>query len=289
MLYTAQACDVCGCQVSTQGIGLLPQFSGHFAGIQYLQSRTRSDYPSLFGKANETGRQDYTTLQLWGRYQLSKRIQLFGFVPYAYNSVSGTQGNHKTQGIGDITLMVNYSVLRSRQGRDQLLLLGAGLKAPTGSYSGITDADRAGIPNIQTGTGAWDIAGNVNYTLRGQRIGYNADLSATLTTANPYQYKFGNRVSFTATGFYQLQTGNWSLLPQTGCRIEYALHNYDNYEQKWLNEQTGGLMCFAHAGMQARYRTTGVRIVAYAPVYQHFAAGHVRSAIRSEASFFILF
>jgi hypothetical protein len=285
---TAAACDVCGGGGSIQGLGLLPQFSGHFAGLQLLHSATSSRHPSLFeGKPDEESSQRYTTVQAWGRYQLSKKIQLVGFLPYVSNQnrnpVLSTQS-----GIGDAVLMANIAIPLDRKTdtKNKLLLVGAGVKLPSGKYNGTTtDAS----PSLQTGSGSWDFTGNLNYTRRYSRWGYNADLSYLLTTANREQYKFGNRLGTAGFVFYQANVRSFRIMPQAGLRAEYALHDYDHYGKKWLNEQSGGTVAFASAGVQVYFKKIGLRSLVYLPFYQHLSAGYVHQAARTEAGIFILF
>ncbi|HTN17599.1 MAG TPA: hypothetical protein VL092_07965 [Chitinophagaceae bacterium] len=284
----AAACDVCGGGGSIQGLGLLPQFSGHFAGLQWLHSATSSRHPSLFsGKPDEESGQQYTSVQAWGRYQLNKHIQLVGILPYISNQnrdpLLSTQS-----GIGDAVLLANVSIpLDGKAGtRNKLLLIGAGVKLPTGHYK---SAGTEGIPSLQTGTGSWDFTGNLNYTRRHGRWGYNADLSYLFTTANRERYKFGNRLSASGLAFYQLNVRSLRILPQAGLRAEYSLHDYDDYGKKWLNEQSGGTVAFASAGVQIYFRKIGLRTLVSLPFYQHLSAGYVHTTARMEAGIFILF
>lgn len=288
---TVLACDVCGCAVSNQTLGLLPQFSKHFIGIQYQYSSSESSHPSLFeGKPNEQSFQTYRTAQIWGRYQLGKRVQFFGFLPYINNVNKEATQVTNSDGIGDATIMANVSVPLPKNERwTRLLLAGVGIKMPTGQYTGITNAERNGLPNVQTGTGSWDLPVNINYTQKVQKWGYNVDLTYILTTANQEQYKFGNRLNSAIVGFYWFEKKSFKIVPQAGIRAEYSLHDYDNYNKKWLNEKTGGTMLFSSFSTQVFYKKVGVKGSIHVPVYQNFASGYVTSKPRIEGGLFILF
>lgn len=287
----AWACDVCGCAVSNQTLGLLPQFSTHFVGLQYQYASSESKHPSLFkGKADEQSFQTYRTAQIWGRYQVSKKIQLFGFLPYINNTNRETAQTTRSEGIGDATLMANLSIsLKENKKWKRLLLAGAGIKLPTGTYTGMANAERNGVPNVQTGSGSWDVPINVNYTQKATRWGFNADLSYLLTTANKEQYKFGNRMNCAVSGFYWIEKKSVKIVPQAGIRAEYALHDYDNFAKKWLNEKTGGTLLFSTFSTQVFYKKLGIKAAVQLPVYQQFAAGYVHSRSRVEGGIFILF
>jgi hypothetical protein len=284
------ACDVCGCSSVSQSLGLLPQFSGHFAGIQYLYMSAVSNHPALLsGEPVEHSAQYFNTMQIWGRYQLGRRLQLYAFVPYVYNRYKDGSSRN-TAGIGDISVALNTVLLQSEQhGRKQLLLAGGGIKIPAGSYSGSNAADRSVLPNMQTGTGSTDILLNGNYTFIKRRGGLNFDAAAVLTTANGNGYKFGNRFALTALGFYQLDYKHFRLAPQAGFRQEYTLHDYDNYHRKWLNEQSGGYIGYLSGGMQAYYSKWGLKLMLHVPILQYYASGIVQVRPRVEGGIFFLF
>jgi hypothetical protein len=283
----AAACDVCGCSSGNQGLGLLPQFSGHFVGIQYTYGSSLSDHPALFENGQtEHSAQYYNTLQLWGRYQLGKRVQLFAFVPYVSNT-NNEGSSMRTTGFGDASVLANISLLQRANGR-QLLLAGAGVKLPTGAYHGITDADRQGLPNMQTGTGSYDFLVNANYTWRQRSLGFNADASYTFTTVNKARFKYGNKLNSSALAFYWIERGKFRLVPQAGFRFEYTLHDYDNYDRKWLNEQSGGYMGFVSAGAQAYVGKLGFKAMLHVPVLQDYATGYVTAGPRFESGLFFL-
>jgi hypothetical protein len=290
--YTSdvQACDVCGSSISNQSLGLLPQFSKHFVGLQYMYASSESSHPSLFAdKPNEESNQKYINAQVWGRYQISKRLQGFGFLPYIGNVTKDATQVNRANGIGDASLMLNYAIpLPEKANSKQILLGGIGLKMPTGQYSS-SNAERNTLPNSQAGSGSWDFLGNINYTQKGKKWGYNLDASYVLTTANKWGYKYGNRLNTTVQTFYWVEQKQFKVVPQIGLRIEHALHDYDNYSKKWLNEKTGGVMSFSTVGTQVLYKKVGIKAILSIPIYQQYAAGYVRTNTRFESGVFLLF
>lgn len=290
-LPVARACDVCGCAASNQYLGLLPQFQRNFIGFQQQYSEYTSTHPSAYmGRPWEQGADYYNTFQLWGRYNINRHYQVFVFVPYHYNVHNEDSAHATGNGIGDITLLVNRQLLNKQKGHwQQTLQAGAGIKLPTGKYTGITQLDKEGLPNMQPGTGSWDFVVNGNYTVRRKMIGANADASYTLTTANKYSYKYGNRLNTGILAFYNVSAGKINLLPQAGVRYEYTLHDYDNYSHKWLNDQSGGYMCFATAGVQAYYRQVGMRVLYQLPLAQYYSTGYLTAHHKLETGVFFLF
>jgi hypothetical protein len=289
--YTPQAlaCDACGCTISTQSLGLLPQFSTHFIGLQYLYAQSSSNHPSMISsQSNDQTTQQLSNVQIWGRYQVSKKNQLFVFAPYIHSVNQSSSNVNALSGIGDVTLMVNRSFpVLKRKPNQHLLLLGIGLKMPIGKYN--PTAMNNELPNTQLGTGSWDGLLSMNYTHRASRFGYNVDMTYVLTSANAYQYKYGDRFNTALLGFSWFEHKQWKFVPQIGARVEYALHDYDNYAKKWLNKSTGGVMNFATVGSQIYYKKVGCKLMLHLPLYQQYAAGAVQSYARFESGIFILF
>ncbi|RYE23399.1 MAG: hypothetical protein EOP51_10660 [Sphingobacteriales bacterium] len=286
------ACDVCGCGAASQGLGMLPQFYKHFVGMQYQYRNFSAIHPGLTETSPEERSIDqYNTTQLWGRFQPSEHLQLFAFVPYQYN-VQKPEGKATTtqSGIGDITLMANAIAIKKTDsnGNAQLLLAGGGVKLPTGRHNG-TLPNSTGLPEPQPGTGSWDFLLNANYTIKHKSAGLNTEASYTLTTANKDAYKYGNRLSAAVRAFYMKELGDFTLLPQIGGKYDFALHDYDNYDRKWLNNQTGGSAVYATAAVQAFYRKIGMQIGYNYPLAQNYAQGNVTIKPQLDAGIFLLF
>lgn len=288
---TADACDVCGCAASSQYIGLLPDYSRNFIGIQHQFSELLGVYPSAYiGRPDEHVLDYYNTLQLWGRYNIGRNYQLLAFAPYQFNTRNIDGAVSHSSGLGDVSFLVNRIIANTPAKKwNYTLTAGAGLKLPTGRYTDISVADNRLLPNIQPGTGSWDVMTNANYTLRHNKAGLNADASYTLTTVNKYSYKYGNRLTSGMSLFYSTGIKRINIIPQAGLRYEYALHDYDNYSKKWLNEESGGHIFFAVAGVQAYYKRFGARATYQLPVSQNYGGGDITARQKMETSVFFLF
>lgn len=293
MVTSARACDVCGCSASNQYLGILPKANLNFIGFQYQFSSYTSDHPSLYeNQPNDKGKDYYNTYQLWGRYNLGSRLQLFAFVPYRNNIQQEDTISTSSSGLGDISFLANAVILKENaesEGWQQQLLAGGGIKIPTGKYTGVSSTDKQGLPNMQPGTGSVDFIVNSNYTLRKKAFGVNLDAAYTITLPNSEKYKYGNRANAGVLGFYAIKGKEVTILPQVGVRYEYTLHDYDNYDRKWLNEQSGGYMCFASAGVQAYYKKLGLRLTYQIPVSQDYGSGYVTAKQKVDAGIFFLF
>ncbi|MBS1771342.1 MAG: hypothetical protein JST82_00690 [Bacteroidetes bacterium] len=291
--YAASACDACGSSGGSQAVGLLPQYYRHFAGVQY-QYRSFNSMHDAENKATTSHSQEqYQIIQLWGKAAISKRVMLFGFMPYTMNTRAESNATTHYSGLGDASVITNVMLLKSSASSASLithiLFAGVGIKAPTGKHDVINTETGDRLLNIQPGTGSWDILSNVNYTLLFKKMGVNTEASYTVTNPNKQDYKYGNRLSAAMLYFYKWQKKDWSVIPQAGMRYEYTLHDYDNYSRKWLNEETGGSIMFGSLGLQAYYKHYGFQLSYYTPLVQNYAQGNVTATTRSDIGVLILF
>lgn len=290
----AYACDVCGASSGNQSLGLLPQTSFHFAGVQYKYSSFNSRQYALKDNTMASyAKEYYQSMQLWGRYCIGNRWQLFGFVPYSHNIYQNADSAVHTKGIGDVTILLNYVFIQTADSNTSLirhrLQAGTGIKAPTGAYAGITDRERSGLPNMQAGTGSWDFPVNVNYTLRYGSFGVNTDLSYNITTANKNGYKYGDKLGTQLSLFYLLSAGQVNVIPQLALNNEYTLHDYENYSKKWLNEDSGGNILSVRVGAQLYFKRIGMQVLYSRPVHQDFGGGNIAARNKIDAGIMYLF
>ena len=287
----SNACTICGCSAANQYLGILPQSNNHFIGLQYQYrafESTHTDEPA----SSQLSKEYYQTVQLWGRYSIGKRLQLFAFVPYIYNRQEEPTASNSIIGLGDISLLANVRLLGLYDdcGKwNHKLQAGGGIKLPTGSYNNTSVTTQEGLPNMQPGTRSWDFIVNANFTVSRDRIGANVDASYTLTTVNPSNYKYGNRFSAGLLCYYQYKLSSLRLIPQAGLRTDVAGSDYDNYSYRWKNDMSGGYQVYSSIGIQAYYKKIGLQAMYHLPVVQHYARGLVTAKSKTEAGIYLLF
>ena len=290
---TANACTVCGCTATNQYLGILPQSTDNFVGIQYQYRYFNSTHDELDAAGKKIASTEYyNTVQLWGKYNIGSRVQLFAFVPYVFNEVHEESITTRTKGMGDASVLANVRLLGNEcNGKkwQHALQAGAGVKLPTGAYDNNILNSGDLLPNMLPGTNSWDFIANANYTLKHGKGGVNVDASYTATTANKLGYKYGNRLSTGILGFYSWQKGQVSLLPQAGLRMDVAGTDYENYSTKLMNDMSGGEQLYFSVGVQAYYRRFGLQLMGHKPVVQHYAGGMVSNKIKTEAGLYFLF
>ena len=111
---------------------------------------------------------DVHTFTLGVSYALTDRIRLSLAAPYQFGRISffeddNQRHSERASGLGDMTLSGGAWLFKPGA-RDGNLMLGLGVKVPTGSYSDSVDfytpagiVQRPADPSIQTGDGGWGI------------------------------------------------------------------------------------------------------------------------------------
>lgn len=285
----SRACDACGGGGSSQFLGLQAGAGRSFAGLQYFYSAYRGSFPSAYAnRPNESTYDQSNQWRLTGRLSIGDNYRVFVQLPYMSNVRTRDSGSSTVSGIGDISVMAGRLVYTHSSAVRQYLFANIGVKAPTGQYTSPLTTERT-IPALQTGNGAWNGLANINYTLQGNKLGVNLDVSGTFTTASSDQYKFGNGIATTALVFYTHHRGRYNIIPQAGIRSELTGQDYFNYQKRWLNDATGGHLAYALAGIQATRGKVGARATAFIPVQGKYWGGEVRALGGFETSIYMLF
>jgi hypothetical protein len=286
-LQNTEACNTCGCGVSNYHYGIVPQFQKNFIGLRY---RYRS-YTSRLDESHTTA-YSYETFQsaeLWGRFYPFKRVQAFVFIPYNMNwREEGTQVTH-LEGLGDMVLSASYNLLNSYDSTasnfTQSLLVGAGVKFPTGAYRAIENGLTVN-QNFQLGTGSTDLLFNLIHTLRYKKTGINTEFTYNFNTTNQDEYRFGNTTKTGITGFYVLNVGALTMMPNAGASLETY---EDNKQFGAAFEDTGGWAMLYTAGLEAYYRNIAMGFSYTHPGEQQLFSGKVSSNDRLAAHITFMF
>jgi hypothetical protein len=264
------ACDVCGCSLGGSYYGILPQFQKNFIGLRWSQAKFQAhmNHGAVLGEAHS--RDTYSKVELWGRYYVNDRIQLFAFVPYSYNSMNGTDQKIKTNGIGDVSLLANYLILNTGESKTKKLkhtvMAGAGVKLPTGEYD-LEDNGLIVNRNFQLGTGSVDFILSGVYTIRYQKTGLNSEAGYKINTRDSHGYLFGNQFHASARFFYWQNIKSVSVLPNAGVYYEQAAQHKEG-EIRQAN--TGGSALLLSAGLEMYYRNFSVGATVQSPVRQSY-------------------
>lgn len=263
------ACDVCGCTAGGNLMGILPQFHRNFAGLRFSERRFSTLRPPVFSydSYREKSVESYKTLDFWGRFYPTPKIQVLGFVPMNWFSQEKNDSRQSVNGLGDIQLLANYVVFDNSDSVEipikQVFLLGGGVKMPTGSSNIMRDGVR--LPQvIQLGSGSWDWNFNAIYTLRIKRIGINLDAMYRINGTNGQNYHFGNRLTSSARFFYWLRRGRVTFLPQLGLFADAAKPD-ESYAID--PKESGGMSILATCGLDVYYKQLVLSATMQPPLY----------------------
>ncbi|MFZ1751038.1 MAG: hypothetical protein WAU01_12630 [Saprospiraceae bacterium] len=285
------ACDVCGCAVSGHQFGILPQFQKHFVGIRYNYRNFRSVHPPLFTTDHEqVSREYFHTSDLWGRYIIGNRIQLFGFIPYQFITKKEDESSFSQNGIGDASILGMYAVINQKKSANgrwvHNLQIGGGIKLPTGGHD-YYNTENEWIPGIQKGTGTTDFMLNANYLLRYNNAGIGAEVGWRTNGHNSTQdFQYGQRLTTGIRSFYIMRIRNNSLMPSLGTMLEHSAR--DDHEGLPV-DLSGGYSIFGHAGVDFFNNRFTAGFSVQPAISQNVANGNLTAGTRMSAQFAVLF
>ncbi len=153
-------------------------------------------------------------LSLVAAYPATEKFQVLGIIPYIKNDMDmrmknsmGMTMNHTMDaisGIGDISVLGLYTAYTDAPVRpSQRVILGAGLKTPTGKNDERTSNGSLVHAMMQPGTGSWDPLFLVNYMRAWYPLILQANLFYHLTTEGDEGYEAGDQLSLDLIARYQ--------------------------------------------------------------------------------------
>lgn len=285
----ASACDICGCSGGGNSLGLLPLMPRHFAGFRWQTQAFNSDAHG--NEPNSVER--FSSLELWGRWNPHRRIQIIGTLPFQFNQRRFDTGKElNLNGFGDATLLAQFSLLDpARQANhkwQQTMLLGGGVKLPTGK-TGFRDPDtETGTlpPALQPGSGSLDVLVSGMYALRHNNWGVSLDGAYHFMGSASEGYRFGNRLNSSFRVFVSKKVSKTSFLPYAGASFD---HRNTDTENGARVDDTGGWATFGMLGTEVFSGNFAFSLGWQIPLTSDFANGHVKPQSRLSASAVFLF
>jgi hypothetical protein len=226
---TAQACDICGCGVGSYYLGILPEYNKRFIGLRY-QYKTLVTHLGPSGERSPlTADESYQSAELWGGWNIGTRFRILAFLPYNFNERKSQAGDGTKNGIGDVAVMGYFKLFDNMNTvADRLLvqslLIGAGVKAPTGKYE---PSERLAVQespnNFQLGTASTDFTVNAAYDLRYNDSGLNTNVTYKMNTENSSGYRYGNKLTANALLYHKFRVAKtFTVAPNAGLLYETA-------------------------------------------------------------------
>ncbi|GGG40794.1 hypothetical protein GCM10011378_16330 [Hymenobacter glacieicola] len=226
----ASACDICGCFMgitpydNQSSFSLMHRyriFNGYQAlgqSARFFPDHVRPFFPTHLNQdagyahrhqGDPTDYEAFRVVELRGKYFLAKRLELNAFVPYVMNTsqINGRQLN--VAGLGDVTVLAGYHLIRAIEtaGVQSRLIVGGGVKLPTGSFRRVNEAGRRYPLLNQVGTGTTDGFGYANYIGSFHRVGLSVNSSYRLASRNAFDNGLAPSTATFASLFYRVPVG----------------------------------------------------------------------------------
>jgi hypothetical protein len=277
----SSACEICGCGVGNYYIGLLPQFRSHFIGFRYHYNKFNT---RLVSDQSQYSKDFYQTAEVWGGWNVGKRIQVLAFVPFNLNHQVSDEGTTSLRGLGDAMLLANYKVLdinsKTNNGNNinQQLWIGGGLKLPTGKFEiDANDPDVASAANMQLGSGTTDILLNGMYNIRTGKIGITTQANYKINGTNKDEFQFGNKFSASSFVSYGFNSKATMISPNFGLLYQ------NTSESKLQNSKvdlTGGSLLQGALGIEFGFNKVSIGANVELPIAQNFAENQTEQKVK---------
>ena len=166
--------------------------------------------------------ESYKIFELRFKYFVLKRLELNVFLPLLDNRSRTNDVYIHHTGFGDISFNAGYHAITPKADRTirHKLILGAGIKLPTGNFYA-HDANSDRLPfEMQPGTGSVDGFGYINYVFMTKKIGGSISINYKLNGKNIYNEHLGNSHNDYASVFYRLAYKDFSFYPSVQANYE---------------------------------------------------------------------
>ncbi|MBK0403750.1 hypothetical protein I5M27_12185 [Adhaeribacter sp. BT258] len=271
----AQGCDACGCGVGSYQFGILPQQNKNFVGLRYQQ---KSDETAP--KHGSQSKESFQSTEIWGRFYPLKKVQVLALLPYNFNQQKTESGTTQVQGLGDALVLVNYNLLNNTDSLYQKvkhnLFVGGGVKLPTGEFDSKIEGSEMN-PNMQLGSGSFDLVANAMYTVRYDKIGLNTNVTYKYNTVNKNEFMFGNKFGAGTVLFSVLKVKEMAIMPNAGFSTEITAKD-QHFGSELL--ESGGHANFVSAGSEFYFKNLSAGATLQKPVSQNVSEGYVKTGNR---------
>ncbi len=204
---------------------------------------------------NDPRTRENNVISLGANYSFNDRIALGVLLPLVAQNRTTISESQSALGVGDLSLVAQLKVLNKN---DWLLQYTPALKLPTGTVSIRSDRNIFLSPDMQSGTGSWDIINQLS--LVRERIfnsffTVNTSLSYRINGTNPNfagnngiggrSFKFGNELNWRTTISREFLVGQWFLVPDLQWQYRWAAANTEqssranNSGGNWVNQLVG--------------------------------------------------
>jgi hypothetical protein len=271
----AMACDICGCGIGGNYIGLLPEFQKNIIGIRYKYNHLTSHLGPNGTQTYLTTQEHYKTVELWGAWQLNK-WRISASLPYSFNQRQKSRSTEAKGGLADATFLGQYNIYNHRTILPnehlfvQSIWLGLGVKIPTGTYTASDNTTSSQNLNLfQLGTGSTDLLISAMYDIRLQDHGFNVNANYKINGTNNAAYSYGNKCNVIGNYYYKIRVlGKYTLTPNLG--LLYETSTLDN-DGAFKVDVSGGHVLMGSLGCEMAFGQYGVGMNYQIPIQQNLA------------------
>ncbi len=278
------ACDICGCGAGNSYIGILPDFNRKIFGLRYRVNSLVTHLGVDGASTYLTTREKYKTLEVWGGYNIGKKMRIMVNVPYGFNERFNQGATQSKNGLGDVSVLGFFQAINHRKTvfasklLIQSLWIGGGVKLPTGRYSHMDKPGNDNTNLFQLGTGSTDFTFNTMYDIRLQDAGFNLAANYRMNTANKHDYIYGRKLNINSQAYYKFRIlEKITLAPNSGIQYEIAQRDSD---RRFDVEVSGGKLLLGTAGIETTYKKISIGGNYQTPLSQHLGAGFVKAKNR---------
>lgn len=281
----SKACDICGCGVGNNYIGILPDFNKTIFGVRYRYNSLLTHIGAGGATTYLTTAETYKTAEFWGGWNISPKVRVMVSLPYSFNERLNQGHSIKKSGMGDVYVSGYYQAINSRKTvftnklLVQSLWIGSGIKLPAGKYN---PTDKSGLNEntnlFQLGTASTDFTTNLMYDIRLQDAGINITSAYKINTRNKYDYQYGNKLSITGQAYYKINIKNKiTIAPNAGVQYENAQKDTD---KKFTVDISGGNLLSGTIGLETNFQKLSIGGNWQTPLSQNLGNGFVKAGNR---------
>ncbi len=240
------ACDVCGNYMgitpydNKNSLSLLHRYRV-FNGYRNYQKRS-SFFPTgaykiahgdpleakdsvvVFNNYASQDFESYKVVELRFKYFATKKIELNLFIPVIDNKSKTNGYSAHLTGFGDASVNVGYHLIKPKSEAKikHKLIVGVGLKLPTGNfYAHDNNSNRLPF-EMQPGTGSWDGFGYINYVGMTNNFGLSVSLNYKANGQNKFSEQMMGAQNHLGSVFYKFKLKKTVLYPSIQFNGEYT-------------------------------------------------------------------
>ncbi len=223
--------------------------------------------------------ESFKVFELRTKYFIHPRLEINALIPLAGNKQKAMGEETCANGLGDVSFFAGWHAIQKLENvkTRQRLIVGAGIKIPTGKSDFLyDDGDRIPLM-LQAGTGSTDGFMYATYTAARNEWRWGATVLGKYNGTNKHEEQVRPSIVNSAFIAYQFQLCSWIILPQLQVYEEYTNGLQRGSE---LIEGTGMNMILAGPGVDVYRKKLGINLAAQLPVYQKTAEMNMKTSGR---------